>query len=248
MQKRWSRKRIGRENAFLKRWRWHKNLCLALLLLPVLLVNLPVSATEPGSGEAVISTGGSDGQSSEGNSGGQSSEGGSGGQSSEGGSDGQSSEGNSGGQGNKTSGQRIDTTALEQRRKDLLNKIDSIKDSIDSVKDRISELERSKSNLQSYINKLDAEAKSLAAEIKKVEEEISQKQEDIEETTRELDEAQATADQQYENMKIRIQYMYENGNISYLETILTSKSISEMLNRVDYISQINQYDRNMLAE
>ena len=49
-------------------------------------------------------------------------------------------------------------------------------------------------------------------------------------------------------MVIRIQYMYENGNASLLETVLTSNSISEMLTRVEYISQMSQYDREMLEE
>lgn len=143
---------------------------------------------------------------------------------------------------------KIDTSALEQRRKELLNQIDDIKDSIDSVKDRISELEQSKSNLQSYINKLDAEAKSLGEEIKGVEEDITQKKAEIEETQRELEAAQATADQQYESMKIRIQYMYENSGFSYLEMFLTARNLSDILNNFDYVSQINQYDRNMLDE
>ena len=158
-------------------------------------------------------------------------------------------EGSTSGGGSKgTNKPKIDTSELEQRRKDLLNQINNIKNSIGSVKDRIEELEQSKSNLQSYINKLDAEAKNLGAEIEKVEGEIRQKQEDIEATQLELEEAQRTADTQYENMKIRIQYMYENGSMSYLETILTSKSISDMLSKIDYISQMNQYDRNMLDE
>jgi murein DD-endopeptidase MepM/ murein hydrolase activator NlpD len=208
----------------------------AVLMLLALLAGTQVRATE--SGEKVISTGGADSGSS-----------GSNGTGDTGDSSGSSgTSGSSGGGTGSTSRPKIDTTALEQKRKELLDKIDDIKDSIDSVKDRISELEQSKSNLQSYINKLDAEAKSLGEEIRKVEEEISQKKADIEETQKELEAAQETADQQYESMKVRIQYMYENSGFSYLEMILTARSISDILNKVDYIAQINEYDRNMLDE
>lgn len=142
----------------------------------------------------------------------------------------------------------IDTSALEQKREDTLDKIKDIKNSISSVKNQLAELEKSKSDLQSYINKLDAQAASLADEMKKVEEQIARKQADIEEQELELEAAQERQDRQYEDMKIRIQYMYENGSVSYLETILTSKSISELLGRMEYIAEISQYDRNMLDE
>lgn len=47
-------------------------------------------------------------------------------------------------------------------------------------------------------------------------------------------------------MKIRIAYMYEKGGASTLELLLSSKSMAEFLNRVENVSQISQYDRNML--
>lgn len=142
----------------------------------------------------------------------------------------------------------MDADELDQKRQDTLDKIEEIKDNISDVKSKISQLEKSKSNLQSYINQLDKEAESLSGQIKELEGQIEEKQADIAVQEEELQAAQATADEQYENMKIRIQYMYENGSISYLEALLTSKSISEMLNRIDYIAQMSQYDRDMLDE
>lgn len=142
----------------------------------------------------------------------------------------------------------IDTSALEQRREETLDRIKNIKSSISSVKEQLAELEKSKSGLQSYIHKLDAQAASLADEMKKVEEQIVQKQADIAEQELELEAAKERQERQYEDMKIRIQYMYENGSVSYLETILTSRSISELLGRMEYIAEISQYDRNMLDE
>ena len=53
---------------------------------------------------------------------------------------------------------------------------------------------------------------------------------------------------QYEAMKKRIKYMYEKGDSSYLDLLLQSKSMSELLNRAEYISKISEYDRNMLDQ
>lgn len=60
--------------------------------------------------------------------------------------------------------------------------------------------------------------------------------------------AKADENEQYESMKKRIRYMYENGNTGFLEILCSSKSIGELLNNAEYISRISGYDRNMLVE
>ena len=49
-------------------------------------------------------------------------------------------------------------------------------------------------------------------------------------------------------MKLRIQYMYENGGTSALTTLLSSKDLSEFLNNAENVAKISQYDRNMLEK
>ena len=53
---------------------------------------------------------------------------------------------------------------------------------------------------------------------------------------------------QYSTMKLRIKYMYENGESSFVDMVMESGSISELLNRAEYVSQIAEYDRKMLKE
>ena len=53
---------------------------------------------------------------------------------------------------------------------------------------------------------------------------------------------------QYENMKKRIKFMYENSQTSTAEMLFSSKDFSEFLNTAEYITQISQYDRKMLEE
>ena len=53
---------------------------------------------------------------------------------------------------------------------------------------------------------------------------------------------------QYNSMKLRIKYMYEKNDSSIFELILNSKSMGEFLTRTEYIQQISQYDRDMLAQ
>ncbi len=143
---------------------------------------------------------------------------------------------------------QIDTGDLEDKKQDTLDKIKDIKSDISNTKKKISDLENSKSNLETYISKLDQEANDLAKQIDKLNKDIEAKKEEISTAEAELDEAEATAARQYEDMKKRIQYLYENGNPSYLELLLTSESMADFLNKSSYAEQMTAYDRNMLEE
>ena len=143
---------------------------------------------------------------------------------------------------------KIDTSDLEDKKQDTLDKIKDIKSDISDTKKRISDLENSKSNLETYISKLDQEANNLAKQIDKLNKDIEAKKEEITVAAEKLAEAEATAAQQYEDMKKRIQYLYENGNPSYLELFLTSESMADFLNKSSYAEQVTAYDRSMLEE
>ena len=63
-----------------------------------------------------------------------------------------------------------------------------------------------------------------------------------------LQEAQIACAQQYESMKIRIQYMYEKPDESIFEILLESGSVSDFLNRLEYVSNVYDYDREKLDQ
>lgn len=62
-----------------------------------------------------------------------------------------------------------------------------------------------------------------------------------------MEEARREEEHQYSTMKLRIKYMYENGQTSFLDMVMESGSISELLNKAEYVSQIADYDRKMLT-
>lgn len=142
--------------------------------------------------------------------------------------------------------QTVDTSDLEAQKQETQDKIDDIKEDIKAAEDKIEKLENNKSSLQSYISQLDQETNELEQRISDLNKDIENKKAEIEQVKVELEEAQAVADQQYEDMKMRIQYLYENGTPSMLELLLTSQSFTDFLNRSTYASQMTSYDREML--
>ena len=49
-------------------------------------------------------------------------------------------------------------------------------------------------------------------------------------------------------MKTRIKYMYETGDATLLEWLCSAESLSDFLNKADFIQNISDYDRDMLIE
>ena len=106
----------------------------------------------------------------------------------------------------------------------------------------------SKGDIESKVTELNQQLIDISARITDLENQLTAKSEDIQETKDELAGAKEREAQQYADMKVRIQFMYENGQTSYLEALLSSRNISEFLNSADYIAQIQSYDRQKLTE
>lgn len=110
------------------------------------------------------------------------------------------------------------------------------------------ELEASKAKAQAYIEEIDKKLTDLSTDIYNTGLKLEQTQEKIKKTEKKLKVAQESVTVQYADMKLRIQYMYENGDTQLLDLILNSSSITEFLNKAEYITELSQYDRKMLKK
>ena len=108
-------------------------------------------------------------------------------------------------------------------------------------------------NLQNQTSALENELKGINQDILTLSEKISDTEmqveilnSDIDKTQDDLEKAQKNEDQQYEDMKSRIKYMYESGNTQFVAVLAESKNMGDFLNKAEYISQISEYDRDEL--
>lgn len=109
-------------------------------------------------------------------------------------------------------------------------------------------LESKKQELESYLEELNTQYNDLTNSISELSIQAEQKEEELNSLKEQLEEAKQKSDKQYEDMKKRIVYMYENGSASMLELLLSSQDLAQFLNRAENISQISQYDRDMLQK
>lgn len=119
---------------------------------------------------------------------------------------------------------------------------------LNQANQKIEDIERQQSALQSEIDQKDAELVNLLVNIGILEDELTNKNTQLEQVTAELSEAEETEKEQYASMKKRIQFMYERGDTAMIDALLGSADMSDFLNRVEYVSDIYEYDRNLLTQ
>ena len=117
-----------------------------------------------------------------------------------------------------------------------------------AVAAQIRENEQKKADLLDYIAELDLQIMELNDEIERLDADIVTGEEELEQTKVNLLAAQETEAEQYEAMKRRVQYMYENGGESIFELLLGAASLAEVLNRVEYQKEITEYDKQLLTK
>lgn len=126
--------------------------------------------------------------------------------------------------------------------------VDTLKSSLTDVEALKKELEKSKNDLTAYVTELDTQLFTIQEKIEEYTNLIAEKEAQIEVTTQELNDAIARQEEQYEAMKTRIKFMYEKGDALYMELIFSSTSLSDTVNKADYIEALSAYDRNQLDE
>lgn len=126
------------------------------------------------------------------------------------------------------------------------SELSSLEDEKKKTEDTIAQLEALKNDTTAYVKSLDSSLAKISEELEQLSGQISSKEEEIRVTGEELEDARIVEEEQYEAMKLRIRYMYENGESSYWDMLFQSQSMSELLNKAEYISKISEYDRNQL--
>ena len=109
-------------------------------------------------------------------------------------------------------------------------------------------LQNQKESAQNEVNGLQAQLNELFTKTNELETQLITKGQEITQAQADLVVAEEKKQQQYEDMKLRIKYMYEEGDTSALERIVASGSISEMLTQTEYVEKVHTYDRQKLQE
>lgn len=145
--------------------------------------------------------------------------------------------------------------SVNQESSGIQDKIDEANEDKEKIEEEkkemeedLKEVEDKKDDVIFYIESLDEKLNKLSQKIVENKENISETESEIKSLKEEEENAENNKINQYDTMKKRIKYMYENGNTDYLKLIFHSKSISDMLNRAEYVNKVTSYDNKMLLK
>lgn len=119
---------------------------------------------------------------------------------------------------------------------------------LQQTKENIQGMQGAKNSLQGQLSILNDNLEEVSRNLSELEERIAEKEQEISDTQTALEDAQETVKWQYDCMKKRIKFIYERSDAAYMEILFSSGSFGDFLNKSQYIEQVAEYDRRMLAE
>lgn len=128
------------------------------------------------------------------------------------------------------------------------SKIDDLKRQKQEQEEKKENLEQKAANTEEYIKEIDSKITGVSEKLRETNVKLDDTQEGIKKAKKELVEAEKSVNEQYESMKLRIAYMYENGDTQLLDLLFNSESVTDFLNKAEYISEVSKYDRDMLTK
>ncbi len=112
----------------------------------------------------------------------------------------------------------------------------------------VDKLKENKAAKQSEVNSLQQELTDIMTKLGVLEEDLIKKGEEISQAEEDLVSAEKKEKEQYEAMKLRIKYMYEEGNSTAIETLVSAKNFTDLVNKAEYVQNVHKYDREQLNE
>ena len=141
---------------------------------------------------------------------------------------------------------RAETTLEKlQKAKEEKEKTEATKGNTEKQKES---LQITQNSLLGKLGALNDDLEVVSNNLADLERQIDVKEQEIAQTQEALAEAIATEENQYESMKQRIRFMYERGNQTYLDMLLSATGFGDLLNKGEYIEEITRYDREMLIQ
>ena len=136
---------------------------------------------------------------------------------------------------------RADIAAAEASKNEAQN-------SLDEAQSNINNLQTEKTELETYLNELNTQLTQLSTDLTTINDSMIDKQVEIEITQVAVERARTDEQSQYNAMKTRIKYLYENGSTDFFTTLLEAKSFTELLNKASQIIEMTTYDRKKLKD
>ena len=132
------------------------------------------------------------------------------------------------------------SSEVQKQQTETRNKLNKINKDIDAI-------ESKKNQVRAQLSSLNAELVDTLLTLEVLEADLKRKQEEIDQAQKDYEKFKELEEQQYAAMKLRIQYMYEKGGSGYITMLIEAESISDLLNKADFVQEVSTYDDEKLT-
>lgn len=136
----------------------------------------------------------------------------------------------------------------EEQREETEGKLDETEEKLEGLNEQHSSLRGALSTLNTELTQVSNNLNELEEQIAEKEEEIDDLEKQIAQVEEELAVAIALKEEQYATMKRQIQFTYERSSNLYMELFFSSGSLSDFLNKNEYVEQLSAYQKKVLDE
>ena len=112
----------------------------------------------------------------------------------------------------------------------------------------LEDMQADKAQAESEAGSLQEQIKQTLEKIQTLEKDLETKQGEIDQAGEDLEKAASVQTDQYNAMKLRIKYMYEEGNSTAIETLVSAENFTDLMNKAEYVQNVHKYDREQLEE
>ena len=121
-------------------------------------------------------------------------------------------------------------------------------DDLDDANEHLNQLREEMSGLSDELSSLNSQLDSASSRLNDIESKIKSTEDKITQVSKQIEEYNVQKDKQYDAMKLRIKYMYENSSENAFNMIFDSSDMSQLLRNIEYITQISAYDHDKMQE
>lgn len=114
--------------------------------------------------------------------------------------------------------------------------------------DELEDVQGQSSDLKNELDSINQGLLEISNKIAENESKMESMEGDIIKTQEQLSIAKKNEEAQYEDMKVRIQYIYENDSATMLSMIFSADNLTDFVNKIDFVQTVSDYDRDMLTE
>ena len=132
--------------------------------------------------------------------------------------------------------------------KDLQQKQNEAKIKANEAHSKLNDTIYLKDSAQKELDAIEEDMKNAAEQLDNITTELEKKTAELEQAEFDLEKTQIERDAKFESFRERSRYIYMNGSASYIDVILNSNSITDLIKRIDYVNRIVEYDKNIINQ